>query len=824
MLCILRYARKGETVLKNYLTIAFRSLKRQKVYSLINIVGLAIGMAVFILIALYVQYELSFDRYHENVDQIFRVTCEDRARVHLNSYHHAQAHQGVALALKGDMPEVEAATRFWRFNNVQLAIDNKNFMEDNFIVGDPDFFDVFSFSLVKGDPETVFADPFSIILSENMAQKYFGTEDPMNQVIRYEHEHDLKVTGVLKNIPKNSHFNIDFIVPLGMRNIIAGRNVTTLFDYFCYIYFRVRKNTDLVELGRKLNLLPEKHFYTNLEMREHRQIKYDMQPITKIHLHSQLNFEISNNSNIGNIYISLAIAFLILVIACINYMNLAMARSAQRNKEVGIRKVVGANRRQLAKQFYSESLFFAILALILSISIIQIVLPTFNWFFDRHLSFDLFENYQFAIFNFAVVLFIGLVGGSYPALLMSSSIPLTVLKGMLQSNSKGTLRNMLMIVQFSISIILVACALVVRNQIHFMKTKDLGYNTAQIVTIRIRDENISPKIETLKNELLRHPNVRAVSWSAHLPNQIDWELRIHYPGMSEEDVTLMNFTVVDYDFIGLYGIDIAKGRNFSRDFSTDANGAFLLNESAVQLLGWKSPVGKDFDDWYVSREGFHTARIVGVVNDFHNLSLHKKIKPLYLYLPPQNLDYGNSRIFFHNYLSVKITSSHIPETISYLKEQMKKFSPQYPLEYQFFNEIFDRSYHTEKRTQQMLGAFAMIAILIACFGLFGLTALVTEQRTKEIGIRKVLGATVPNIVALLNLEFIKWILVANIIAIPIVYFAMNEWLQNFVYRVNIGVGIFILSASLALTVAMITMSYQSIKAAMMNPVESLRYE
>ncbi len=294
--------------------------------------------------------------------------------------------------------------------------------------------------------------------------------------------------------------------------------------------------------------------------------------------------------------------------------------------------------------------------------------------------------------------------------------------------------------------------------------------------------------------------------------------------MPEEDVTLMNFTVVDYDFIDLYGIDIAEGRNFSIDFAADAKGAFLLNESAVQLLGWKSPVDREFDDWFVNGTGFHTAKIVGVVKDFHNLSLHKKIEPLYLYLPPQNLDYENSRIFCHNYLSVKMTSSHISETITYLKEQMKKFSPQYPFEYQFFDEIFDQTYHTEKRTQQMLSVFAMIAILIACFGLFGLTAFTTEQRTKEIGIRKVLGATVPKIVALLTWEFTKWILVANIFALPIAYFAMHKWLQNFVYRINIGIWIFILSASLALIIALLTVSYQSIKAAVANPVESLRYE
>ena len=381
-----------------------------------------------------------------------------------------------------------------------------------------------------------------------------------------------------------------------------------------------------------------------------------------------------------------------------------------------------------------------------------------------------------------------------------------------------------MIVQFSISIILVACTLVVRNQIHFMKNKDLGYNTEQIMTIRIRDENISHKIETLKRELQLHPNVNSVSCSAHLPNNIDWELRIHYPGMPEEDITLMNFTVVDYDFVDLYGIKMAEGRNFSRDFGDDANGAFLLNESAVQLLGWEEPVGKEFDDWFVNRSGFHTAKIVGVVKDFHNLSLHKKIEPLYIYLPPENTDYENSRLFFHGNLSVKIKLDHIPETISYLEEQMKKFSPEYSFEYQFFDEIFDQAYHAEKRAQQMFSTFAMIAILIACFGLFGLTAFSTEQRTKEIGVRKVLGATVPNIVGLLTWEFMRCILVANTIAIPVSYFAMQKWLQDFAYRVDIGMWIFILSAVLALVIAVITMSYQAIKAALANPGDSLRYE
>lgn len=812
-------------MLKNYLKIALRIIKRQKGYTLINVVGLACGLASFILILLYVRYELSFDLYHKNADLIYRVTSEDKGRIYMNSFQMAQAHPGVALYAKSDFPEVKSIARFNRLNNVRISYKENHFLEDNFFYAEPEIFDIFFFPLLKGDPKMVLQDPFSIFLSEEMANKYFGNDDPIGKIIRYEDEYDFKVTGVFKNLPKNSHFTMDFVIPFKTSEELFGRDLNAYDGGMCYTYVLLQDPYNLTELEDKLSALPDKYFYDNPDMKERRQLKYHLQSLSKIHLHSHLNFELTENSDIRNIYISLLIGILILVIACINYLNLVTARSAQRGREVGIRKVVGAQRLQLIKQFFGESILLTAIAFGLSIILVLDVLPEFSAFMERDLSFNITQDFTLFIWIFAVVIIVGLFAGCYPALIISAYKPVFVFRGKFKGGSKGsTLRNILVLSQFTISIVLIVCTLVIRNQVNYMNNKDSGYNRDQIVVVQVRDESIHKNMEALKTELLKHPNVTSASISSHVPNNMDWQLRVHWPEMPEDISIIMNFATVDYEFTDLYGIELIEGRGFSQDHPSDENGAFLFNEAAVKSLNWESPVNKEFDDWFISREGFKTGRVVGVMKDFHMLSLHNKIEPLYLYLPPKSTNYENRRMFFNRYLSVKLNSENMSETLVYVENQIANFSPQYPFEYYFFDEMYGKAYDEEQRMRSMFITFSIIAIGISCLGLFGLASYSASARTKEIGVRKVLGASVSNLIFYLSKEFTKWVLLANLIGWPIAYFVMNNWLQNFAYQIEIGWMVFLGSGALVLLIALLTVCTQAIKVSLTNPVEALRYE
>ncbi len=797
-------------MLKNYLKIALRNIKRQKGFSFINIAGLSIGIAAVILILLYVQYELSFDRFHENVDRIYRVAQE------FPDYHQGKNQAAItpaplAHAIVEEYPEVISATRFVKSTETLLIYGEKSFLENNFYFTDPQTFEIFSFKLLKGDLKTALDDPYSIIVSEQMAEKYFGDEEPLGKTISYKGSHDFTVTGILKNIPRNSHLTMDFIASFETYKLLTGTDFSKWYMSSLYTYLLLREDADPLQLESKLPALLEK--YWNKEKAA--QYRYFIQPLSKIHLHSQLiDDEIATNSDIKLIYLFSSIAFLILIIACINYMNLGTARSAQRSKEVGIRKVVGAQKRQLIKQFLGESTILTFIAFLVSILIVEMVLPTFNSFVERELSFNIAENFQFVLWIILLMLLIGISAGSYPALAISSFKPVSILSGKLGSPSKGKLfRNILVVIQFTISIVLIIGTFVIKNQLDHIRNMDVGYSKEQIVVLNLQDDEVTKNLKAIKTELQRNSNILTTSSSSNLPNNIISKGRADWPGKRDDIDLQICVGIVDYDFIDLYEIKIVEGRNFSKDFPSDENGAFLLNESAVKAIGWDSPIGKEFI--LTGHLGGGTGKVIGVMKDFNLHSLHQKIEPLYFYLNPNK---------YHRYLSIKIKGNNIPETLGYIKNAMRRFSPKYPFEYNFFNEIFDRAYKSEQTIGKMISIFAFVVIFVACLGLFGLAAFTTEQRTKEIGVRKVLGASVSELLVLLSKEFIKWVLLANIIAWPIAWYAMNKWLQNFAYRVNIGIWIFILSASLALIIALVTVSYQSIKAAVANPVESLRYE
>ncbi len=796
----------GGTMFMNYLKIALRNMKRHKGYSFIYIAGMAVGLTCSILILLYVQYELSYDKYHKYYDRIYRVIQYQPEKKYLSSDYFAPTQGPLGPELMNRYPEVISTTRINKFSNVLISSRKSSFLEPNIFFADPEIFEIFSFELLKGDRHTALNDPYSMVISERMAEKYFGSEDPVGKVIRYQNSDEFRIKGVLKNIPENSHLKMEFIASFKSYTVMRRYNPDRWEPgWFCYTYCLLHQDTDPNALENKLVSLSDEVFEIN-------QIKSKLvlQPLSKIHLYSNINFEISDIADIRYIYILSFIAFVILLIACINYMNLATARSAQRSKEVGIRKVVGAQNIQLIKQFIGESLVFTFSALILSILFVLIFLPTFNSFFERNITFNLGDNFQFILILFMLVISTGIISGSYPALFISSFKPVTALKGTFSKRSKSAVfRNFLVVIQFSITIIFIICTLAVKSQLKYIRNVDVGYNKDQIVVLAVRDSSTLLNKETIKTEFLKNPNIIKISSSSCLPNSIT-SFQPDWPNDQIGNKVTVYVGHVDYDFTDLYDIKVIKGRNFSRDFPSDENRAILLNEAAVKSLGWESTLGR-----VVSHYGSpEAAEIIGIVKDFNFQSLRSKIKPLYLFLDPSR----------GNYLSVKIKASNIPETIEFLRAGMKRFSPNYPFEYYFFDDVFDMAYRAEQKMESIFSTFAFLSIFIACLGLLGLVSFVAEQKTKEIGIRKVLGASATNIISLLSKKFIKWIIVANVVAWPIAYYFMNKWLQNFAYKAHISLLIFFLSGTLALIIATLTIGYQTIKAATANPVDSLRYE
>ncbi len=807
-----KYYFYGSTgMIKSYFKIAFRNIKRNKMYSLLNMLGLAVGMACSILILLYLQYEFSFDRYHKNADNIYRVARElHPGHSHGGKTKAASTPVQLKDALIAECAEVKNGVRIVSRSNRLLVYRNKSYLEDNIIFADPDFFNFFSFQLMKGDPNIVLKDPASIVLSEDMAEKYFGNEDPVGKVINFNNAKDVVVTGIMKNVPANSHFKMNFTVPLV--NVIDQNSSYSWGNNMVLTYISLREGADPGELEDKFPSLFKKHYREDENSTDRTYVNHFTQPLTKIHMYSDLDGELSNNNDIRTVLIIASIAFLILIIACINYMNLATARSVQRSREVGVRKVVGAQRKQLIRQFFSEAAVFTFLALVLSGVLVILVLPFFNNFVDRELSLSLIKNARFLLSVSAVTAVVILFAGSYPALFISSFKPVVVLRGSLSGKSKGSvLRNILVVFQFSISIMLIISTFVVKDQLSFLRNTDVGYTKDQVVIINLRDRNVSRNLEAVKTELKRSPDVIAAGSSSFLPYGRFSQTQPNFPGKPED---FENFDVyvgrVDHDYVDLYDIKLADGRNFSRDFPSDKQAAFLFNESLANRLGWDPAVGKEYMHW-----GRKKGKVVGVMKDFHFHTLHRGIEPMYLF-------FEEGMNFY--YLSVKIKGTNIPGTMEYLQEKMRGFSPNYPFEYSFFDEVFDRAYRTEIRMEKIFSVFAYIAIFVACLGLFGLASFTAEQKTKEIGVRKVLGAGASNIIILLSKEFTKWVLFANLIAWPASYFIMNMWLRNFAFRTNISIDLFLLASGIALFIALLTVSTQSVKAARTDPVKSLKYE
>ena len=797
----------------SYLKIALRNIKRYKGYSFINITGLTVGITCFILILLYVQHELSYDKYHKNANEIYRIVTEI-------SYSNTSEEKNIwnctpfplKAAIEDDFPEVLSATRVLD-NPGAVKFKNQIHHEEKLFLVDPEFLEIFSFPLVKGNPETALNDPSSVLLTEETAVKYFGQEDPLGKAIQINN-YDHQVTGILKAVSKNSHFTFDVLVPfLNVRRTDWGiSHWTNWGGIHGPTYIRLQNGVDPVEFEKKLPAFFKRHAGEELNYILH------LEPMASIHLKGKLRGELELNGDTRVVNIFSATGLLILLIACFNYINLSTARSEKRAKEVGIRKVAGADRRNLTVQFFMESMIFSLLAFILSIPCVNVLLPLFGSMVGRELHFNLLMSRGWLFSLIGIAVFVGLVSGGYPALYLSSFKPVRVIKGIRHwgRNKATSLRNVLVVGQFMISVALIICTMVIINQLNYIKNRKLGFSKEHIVAVIIRDGELRNNLEPLKNTLSQHARISDVCYQERLPSEIRNIGSFSFEGMTEEDQikTYVNFT--DHNYLNFYNIELSAGRNFSKEMTTDLDRAALLNQSAVNAIRFDNPIGKRVVVW--GRE----YTIIGVLKDFHFLSLHQSIAPLIIGLSQPSFLFGYG--FQRGYLTLKLSSKDIQNTLTFIKKEFKKISPNYAFEYSFLDDRIDRMYNEDKRAGKTYSYFSSIAIIIACLGLFGLAAFSAERRTKEIGIRKVLGASMPTLLILISKDLTKWILVSNVIAWPVAYGVMNKWLQNFAYRINLGIDVFAASTFVALLIALITVSYQSIKAARANPVDSLRYE
>lgn len=813
-------------MVRNYLKITLRRLVHEKGYSFLNIAGLAIGLACCILILLHLQNEWNFDAFHKKSDRIYRIV-EVRKTPDQGDKMVAQTVAQTGPALVEDFPEVTAQVRLIQLWRLTVSHGETQFYEGDYLFTEPSFFNVFDFELEEGDPNTALNSPRSVVLTRKAAQKYFGNEDPLGKTLKVEALGDVQVTGVLADIPQNSHLDFSMLFSFASLDIFSWwKPYLTNWDpnYRTMItYVLLSKSGTAEHLSAKLDSFLQKYGATaDLPLKS-----LYLQPLRKIHFYSE-GIEFDRNARKGDItyiYIFSAIAVFIMLIACLNYMNLATARAAGRAKEVGVRKVCGANRKNLIFHFIGESVVITFIALILATFLVELFLPWFNRMSGTTLHLNPLGNMPFLTAILILMLLAGIFAGSYPALFLSRINANRIFKGVSRSGTgKSKMRQVLVVIQFSLSVILLIATIVVYDQLDYIRNKKLGFNQDHLIAIDINNNNVRQKFESMKAEMLRNPAVRGVTVSSRIPG--DWktinQVEVVPVGGGEESTHTMYFLGVDRDFLSTYQMILLEGQNFSENPAVDST-LVLLNETAVKMLGWKSPIGKELSVPQAGMEGggkakiSYRVKIAGVVKDFNFRSLHERIAPMILC-------YRNNPIQSIDYFTVRVSGANMPGTLSFLREMGERFDPTHPFEYNFLDERLDEFYRSEQRLEKIFRFSAFLAITIAAMGLFGLVAYVTEQRTKEIGIRKVLGASIPNILYLLGKEFCLLILVASVIAFPLGWLIMNRWLQDFAYRIEPGISVFLAAGTITILITLLTTSYQAIRAAIKNPVESLRYE
>lgn len=779
---------------KNYLKIAFRNIVRQKGYSVINIFGLAVALTCVLFILLWVQDELSYDRFFPNADRLYRVV-----RVNENSKNE-RTPPVLASNLKNEYPEISDVSRF-RSIRTYLKIDNRFFGDQIIAYADPTFFDLFTFNFIEGNAAEGIQNNSSILLTRSCVQKYFGDTDPLGKLIKIKGLKDYVVSGVIEDVPQNSHFKFDCVMNFDSRDKMLesmfGENSWRINAYSTYVL--LKEGANVSTLNSKIKDIIKRH-------NEKSESEIYLQKVTDINLHP-----LEEEGNLKYLYIFSTIALFILIIACINFMNLSTARSSTRTKEIGIKKVIGVRRSSLIKQFLGESFILTIISVLIALIMVELLLPYFDQISGKHIELANLLNLKMFFLLLTITIVTTILAGGYPAMYLSSLMPSTLLNKMTVSGRFAVLfRKYMVIVQFAISILLIVGVLVVYNQLSFMTNADLGYNKEQSLYFTAPDDYVK-NFESIRQELLTNPNIINATVGTP-PMFIDISVdNVLWQGKNDKDATTFVVYHVGPEYVKTLGLKILKGRDFSKNISTDYNYAYIINEEAAKVIG--APVIDKkiiFPDDLIKSSG----KVIGIVKNFHLSSFHEKIAPVVLDI---NYDWVNSiivRVNFHN----------ISSTLKFLESKWKERIKDRPFEYTFFEDKINNFYKKENQMAKLLGTFSTLAIIIACLGLFGLITFITERRTKEISIRKVLGSGVSEIIYLLIKEFVRWIIIANVVAIPVAYILMNKWLQNYAYRINISWWIFALSGGIALIIALATVSIQVMKAATANPVESLRYE
>ncbi len=778
---------------RNYITIALRNLFRNKMYSIINIVGLSIGIACFTMLMLYVQHELGYDRHHDKSDRIYRLVSQIKDRTW------ASIAAPIAPGLASEFPEI-LYTRLWPWKHYTLKYRDQSHYED-IIFADASIFKVFSFSLLQGNINTALREPNTIVISKQMAIKYFGNTNPLGQTLVFEtFKKNFKITGILKDIPSNSHFKFDCLISFSTLESANKRAISRKNSHHFYTYLLLPENLKSEMLNVSLNLLAQSSYGDNS--------KLILQPLTDIHLHSNLENEIEPNSDILYVYILSSIAVLILLIACINFTNLTTAQSLNRTDEISLRKVVGASRTQLIKQFLGESILFAFLSVLLAWGIVYYFLPWIQLFATVEIGFN-YHFWDIALFVICSVIGVGTMAGIYPAFYLSKFEPIRVVKKDSETGLRGIrFRQILIVFQFSISIMLIIATSIVYNQLNYIASKRLGFAKEQVIVLPISPipENT---YRVLKDELLKFTEVSSVTISDCIPGTRFTTASIYPEGSFENTRIPVRIIEVGYNFLETLGIELLEGRDFSEAHSSDITQYVIINQTALTRFNW-SLGERNRIKW-----GSAERHVIGVVKDFHFASFRQNIEPLvFVYQPADRL----------NFITIKLRTKNIENTLDLLKKQWRSISPGPPFEYFFIDEYFARLHQSERKMGRLLTLFSLIAITMACLGLFGLASFAIQQRTKEIGIRRILGATVTNIVMLFSKEYMKLVSIASLIAWPVAYYAIDIWLQNFSYRITPNITSFTLSTIAALAIALLTVGIRSYWATRTNPVDLIRYE
>ena len=797
-------------MMTNYVKTAARNLKKQMSYSLINIVGLSIGIACFLLILFYIQYEFSYEAHNFVAKSVFHIHVEHH-RANGEIYPVPTTPIPLASALGEEIPEIENYNRFSNLRTSLIAFEDKRFYEENMYFADPGAIKMFGFSMLSGLDMVSMEGPYSAVITREIAEKYFGGENPEGKILTLNGDMSITVRGVLENTPQNSEYRPDILISFStVRAMIGDRVMNDWVTNQVNSYILVNSSAGLSEIEEKINGVYRKYAPDN-------DVVLRMERLDRLHLYSS----VMGNGDIRTVNFFIAVGLLILLTACINFMNLSTARSSKRAREVGLRKVVGASRIQLIRQFLGESYYYSALSMFIAILLVNLLLPVLRSLTGQALTFSLILNRGILLSLVLVFIGIGFLSGSYPALVLSSFQPVSTLKGFLQPGGKSAgFRKFLVVTQFSISIILIIFTLIMGRQIDFMRRRNPGFKKDQIVVIRnrarIRD------IEPLKHELFKHPHIVNASGSMMLPSRIGLYNAVSWEDAPDDQLMSIMHNTVDWDFLETFEIELVKGRGFSRDFPSDMRndrnpemaGSLLINETAAERFGWDDPIGKRVINVHGERR--YQYQVVGVIRDFHFASLRESIQPLKIFLNP-----GSS-----GYISVKVKSDEIDEVISYIESAWNRLYSDMPFNYFFLDAVFEAQYQDEVKLQTLFRYFSLLVVFISCLGLLGLSAFSAEQRTREMGIRKVLGASGSQLTFLYSIEFTRWVLAANVIAWPLAWWALQTWLRGFAYHVEMYRQwiVFPLAALISFVIAWMTVTFQVARAATRHPVKSLRHD